>query len=313
MAKIQKRRSNRANTKYTINLWLGFALVATVAITGIIVVNLSQASTQVSYKQQNEETYQRIRNDRDYYAKRGDAKAADDLATGSSLDAVEQNSKNDARVDKIDLTAPASITAAEVVQSGRRQNAPSNIEKHKIQREDEPKPKDYPTSSINPIQSFVESISKPNIAFAGAQNRQNAINIAYATLGKRYSDFGFGYNVPWCSLYISWVSFWSGQPINAWNPQQLYAYSGDVASIMYVNGRLRNRDGYQPQPGDFVFYSWYDGGLPYDHIGIVVSTTKGGINTIEGNTGHSSNLYSTVNTRSWPYNSPNILGYGSWF
>lgn len=315
MAKKQIKKTTRgskAKSKSLPKMWVGVLMVVIVVIAGIVIVNLSQAGTQVSYKDQNIQVYEKIKKDREYYSKRGDVAAGQDLQAGNPTSTIEQNSNDSARVDPIDLTAPASATAATVVKTGKPVTPP-NASQNKIQREDDPKPSDYPSSRVDPVQFLVESISKPNVAFASAQSRQNAINIAYSTQGKRYSDFGFAYNVPWCSLYVSWVSFWSGQPLNVWNPQQMYAYSGDVATIMYVNGKLRSRDGYQPRPGDFVFYSWNDGGLPYDHIGIVVSTTKGGINTIEGNTGHSSNLYSTVNARSWPYNSPNILGYGTYF
>jgi len=106
------------------------------------------------------------------------------------------------------------------------------------------------------------------------------------------------------------VTSWSGQALNG---QQMYYYSGDVAALSFSKNRLRIPGVYSPQPGDFVFFNWHNGGYDYDHIAIVTSVSKDTFTTVEGNICNNNQYYSWVGSRTWSTGSGNILAYATWF
>lgn len=72
----------------------------------------------------------------------------------------------------------------------------------------------------------------------------------------------------------------------------------------FKSARLWHDRGYEPQPGDIVFFDWGgDGGA--DHVGIVESCDGSTVHTIEGNTSDS------CARRSYRVGSASILGYGT--
>jgi hypothetical protein len=112
----------------------------------------------------------------------------------------------------------------------------------------------------------------------------------------------------------SGVPFWWGEPknepvsTNRWR----IPYSGDMAAGIYFFGGLRTPSSYVPEAGDIVFFTWNDGNVPYDHVGIVTHVTPSTVTTVEGNAGNEPNSQTVVKQRTWARNSSNILAYGRW-
>lgn len=63
---------------------------------------------------------------------------------------------------------------------------------------------------------------------------------------------------------------------------------GEMLQLFRDLGRWKENDGYEPQPGDYIFYDWDDKGkgdnkgYP-DHVGVVASVSGDVIKVIEGN------------------------------
>jgi hypothetical protein len=107
----------------------------------------------------------------------------------------------------------------------------------------------------------------------------------------------------------SGIPFWWGVDTNpnGWRVQ----YSGNIAGPLHFFGNLRDRN-YVPEAGDMVFFSWNDGGVPYDHIGIVTYVSGGTMTVVEGNSGPRPNPQTQVEAHTWNRNSSYILAYGRW-
>ena len=102
--------------------------------------------------------------------------------------------------------------------------------------------------------------------------------------GRPPGSYAMSYRDPWCAAFVSAVGMAAG--------------CGDVI-LPHVNcdgmiaayrerGQWIEDDGYQPEPGDLIFYDWQDGGAgdnrgSADHVGIVVYVDGRLIEVIEGN------------------------------
>ena len=76
-----------------------------------------------------------------------------------------------------------------------------------------------------------------------------------------WSWWGLDYRVEWCAIFVSWCADQCGIERGQWQ------------------GR-----GYEPMPGDIIFFDWESDGLA-DHVGIVEKVENGLIYTVEGNSG----------------------------
>lgn len=116
-----------------------------------------------------------------------------------------------------------------------------------------------------------------------------------------WSWYGFSGRVEWCACFVSWCANECGY-IEAGAVPKFAACSAGVQWFESA-GLWRDR-GYEPRPGDIVFFDWGgDGGA--DHVGIVESCDGSTVHTIEGNTSDS------CARRSYRVGSASILGYGT--
>lgn len=116
-----------------------------------------------------------------------------------------------------------------------------------------------------------------------------------------WSWYGFSGRVEWCACFVSWCANECGY-IEAGVIPKFAACSAGVQ--WFKSAELWHDRGYEPQPGDIVFFDWGgDGGA--DHVGIVESCDGSTVHTIEGNTSDS------CARRSYRVGSASILGYGT--
>jgi hypothetical protein len=117
------------------------------------------------------------------------------------------------------------------------------------------------------------------------------VGVRESPAGSNRTMFGrwFGADgVPWCAIFASYC-FDVGAGVvlcRGWHgagagPRGV-AYVPTLAAWLRATGRVVE----EPRPGDLAVFDW-DGGLP-DHVGIVIRSTHGAIDTVEGNTGSGS-------------------------
>jgi uncharacterized Zn-binding protein involved in type VI secretion len=117
------------------------------------------------------------------------------------------------------------------------------------------------------------------------------LDLAHKQLGTKetstnYTKYNEWYPAPaeyWCAIFVSWIFCHSGFP------EVRYTYCGNGADAFKSGawGTWHGSDA-TAKPGDIVFYNWHDGGLAWDHTGIVVSDQGSTITAIEGNTSNGS-------------------------
>jgi cell wall-associated NlpC family hydrolase len=118
-----------------------------------------------------------------------------------------------------------------------------------------------------------------------------------------WSWYGFGSRVEWCACFVSWCASESGYIEAGIIPKFSYCQTG--ISWFADAGCWQDADsGYEPRPGDIIFFDWGDGG-DSDHVGIVESCDGATVHTIEGNSGDA------VRRSSYNINSAAIVGYGT--
>jgi cell wall-associated NlpC family hydrolase len=115
--------------------------------------------------------------------------------------------------------------------------------------------------------------------------------------------YGFPSRVEWCACFVSWCANEAG-----------YIEAGTVPRFSYCQTGIRwfqdagcwqdAASGYEPKPGDIIFFDWGDGG-DSDHVGIVESSDGVTVRTIEGNSADA------VRRCSYSLGSPSIIGYGT--
>lgn len=114
------------------------------------------------------------------------------------------------------------------------------------------------------------------------------------------------YADPWCACFVSAVGMAAGL-----SDVILPGVNCDGLIEAYrARGRWVEDDGYEPAPGDLIFYDWQDSGAgdntgSSDHVGIVVDTDARNITVIEGNKGAAQN----VSYRTVPRNGQHIRGF----
>ena len=135
---------------------------------------------------------------------------------------------------------------------------------------------------------------------------EGMVEVARSQLGQvggepYWSWYGFPSRVEWCAIFVSWVADQNGYIAEGRFPKFAGCSAGE--SWFRSAGAWQGR-GYQPSPGEVIFFDWDGNGVP-DHVGIVESSDGSTVYTIEGNWGDS------VHTDAYPINSPQIHGYGT--
>ena len=102
---------------------------------------------------------------------------------------------------------------------------------------------------------------------------------------KGYTRYGAWYGIPygdWCAMFISFCLYYAEIP-DSFVPYNCYC--SEWVRELRERGLYRNWDeGYDPKPGDFVFFD-FDMDEKAEHVGIIrdVDLERGWIYTIEGN------------------------------
>lgn len=115
-----------------------------------------------------------------------------------------------------------------------------------------------------------------------------------------WSWYGFHSRVAWCACFVSWCANKCGYIENGIFPKFASCMNG--AAWFRQHGQWKDRS-YVPKAGDIIFFNW-NGDQKIDHVGIVVNTSKGKVNTIEGNSRNRCRRKSYDLGSSW------IVGYG---
>ena len=116
-----------------------------------------------------------------------------------------------------------------------------------------------------------------------------------------WSWYGFTNRVEWCACFVSWVADQCGYIDAGIIPR--FALCDNGISWFKNNGQWQD-GGYNPNPGDIIFFDWNIDGIS-DHVGIVERIESNFVHTIEGNTCDS------VARRSYTLSSNRIIGYGT--
>lgn len=124
-----------------------------------------------------------------------------------------------------------------------------------------------------------------------------------------WSWYGFNSRVEWCACFVSWCANECGYIDAGVIPK----FAGCTGGSDWFKARGQWQDGgYEPRPGDLVFFDWDNKGssgpqddVP-DHVGIVERVENGVVYTVEGNSGDScrQNTYSVGHYEIWGYGCP---------
>ena len=124
-----------------------------------------------------------------------------------------------------------------------------------------------------------------------------------------WSWYGFNNRVEWCACFVSWCANECGYIDAGVIPK----FAGCTGGSNWFKDRGQWQDGgYEPRPGDLVFFDWDEKGssgpqddVP-DHVGIVERVENGVVYTVEGNSGDScrQNTYSVGHYEIWGYATP---------
>jgi hypothetical protein len=149
---------------------------------------------------------------------------------------------------------------------------------------------------------YLEKASNANLDDKTA----NAGSANYTKYGKWY-----GMNpAQWCAMFVSWCMAQAGMGNNA--PKYASCYTG--IEWCKQNSQFHVKEGYNPKPGDIIFFSsdkYPNGGA---HTGIVEYYDGARVHTIEGNTSGGSTLVSNgggVAKKSYLPGYTKIYGYGT--
>ena len=124
-----------------------------------------------------------------------------------------------------------------------------------------------------------------------------------------WSWYGFNSRVEWCACFVSWCANECGY-IDAGVIPKFAGCTG--GANWFKNRGLWQENGYEPRPGDLIFFDWDNKGssgpqddIP-DHVGIVERVENGVVYTVEGNSGDScrQNSYSVGHYEVWGYATP---------
>jgi len=111
---------------------------------------------------------------------------------------------------------------------------------------------------------------------------------------------------PWCAIFVTYNARMVGVPTSI-IPN--FASCSVAIKWFETRGRYHTRDsGYTPKSGDLIFFDWKPG-TGVDHVGIVIDSVNGRVETVEGNTRNSNAGNYGVFKKSYVTSSNSILGY----
>ena len=115
-----------------------------------------------------------------------------------------------------------------------------------------------------------------------------------------WSWYGFNGRVEWCACFVSWCANKCGYINKGIIPK----FAGVGIGIDWFQDRHQwQKRGYQPKPGDIIFFDWEGNGYG-SHVGIVEKSDDLYVYTIEGNSGDK------CCRRTYFLHSSVVMGYG---
>ena len=115
-----------------------------------------------------------------------------------------------------------------------------------------------------------------------------------------WSWYGFNGRVEWCACFVSWCAHKCGYIDKGIIPK----FAGVGTGIDWFQDRHQwQKRGYQPKPGDIIFFDWEGSGYG-SHVGIVEKSDDLYVYTIEGNSGDK------CCRRTYFLHSSVVMGYG---
>lgn len=171
---------------------------------------------------------------------------------------------------------------------------------------------DAPGNTGQPFKAIVQPAPGPQAASGGTRDGVVAKaleQVGYTAGDGNYTEFGQWYqdNVDsgadfahgqWCAMMVSWCAAVAGVSRDIIKP---FAYVPYMVAWFRQQGEIHDAaGGYEPEPGDIVFFRW-DGAETddCDHVGLVVDYSNGIVTTVEGNTGSSEPTVCTENQYSY--------------
>lgn len=138
------------------------------------------------------------------------------------------------------------------------------------------------------------------------KGNEEIVDIALSQVGNvggrpYWSWYGFNSRVEWCATFVSWCAYKDGS-LDSSVPK--FAACQTQGVPWFKNrGQWAARGDITPVAGDIIFFDW-EPNASANHVGIVVGTDGTKVYTVEGNSSD------RVRTKSYPLDSPYILGYG---
>lgn len=133
--------------------------------------------------------------------------------------------------------------------------------------------------------------------------------VGYRESGKNVTKYGswYGAHAPWCAIFVSWCVDKADDNLGTRMLGNIVPKTaGATSSRNYFSSRGRyykRSSGYDPKPGDFIYFNWQSPSGKPQHIGIVVSADSKTVYTVEGNASD------RVKSKSYSLSSSKILGY----
>ncbi len=154
----------------------------------------------------------------------------------------------------------------------------------------------------------------------------------YTEYNYNMGDFGVGYgggSYAWCASFVAWCLLQSGCTTQSkmsdwcrkhtddknyiWREVGCPSWANSLRTHGYWQYSKHFGNGYVPQSGDLIFFTWDGTKHSEDHIGLVVYSDGSTVYTVEGNTADAAGLQTDgggVYFKSYPITSSYISGYG---
>lgn len=137
----------------------------------------------------------------------------------------------------------------------------------------------------------------------------NIVSIALKEVGNNHVKYckWYGMYADWCGMFVSWCANQSGD-LNKAVPK--FSYVPDGGAWFKSRNQWKDR-GYQPSPGDIIFFNRTNNPNFYSHVGLVEKCDGTKVYTVEGNTGVGGGYSERhVQKKSYSINDAGIKGYG---